>query len=59
MFDSKICSYRDCRSYVSAPYDTCFHHSSIEERTIILDSLRRTLERKGLVKDVSIIGGDF
>ena len=59
MFTSQICSHPGCKSYVSAPFGTCFHHSGSKEKEIILESLRKTLSSRTTVRDVSIIGGDF
>ena len=59
MFSAQICSHPGCNSYVSPPFDTCFHHSDSRERKIILGNLEKILSQKKNIKDITIVGGDF
>ncbi len=59
MFSAQICSHPGCNSYVSPPFDTCFHHSDSQERKIILGNLEKILSQKKNIKDITIVGGDF
>ena len=59
MFAGTICSHPQCRSVACTPFDKCFHHSSAQERELILSHLRSCLEAGGIIKDLSIVGGDF
>lgn len=59
MFSFRECSHPGCRTYVSSPYDVCFHHATEEQKREIIETLEKKLEKDSIIRDETVVGGAF
>ena len=59
MFSFEKCSHPGCNTFRCGEISTCYHHSTAEDKKIILDTLLKDLTTKDTVRNFNLIEGEI